>query len=380
MRGIRMEKGDKALSSNGKPSGRERVLFLDKVLMEGCEEEPRGVEVFNLNLIRDLAALGYSLTVVLDRSWAQCFRRWLGDLRVEVLWVPPGGKVFGPLLMAGGLCRRSFDALLLGNVANRLLPLVAILGWARVASRTVMIAHRTPSRRCLEFHGRSGLRVVAVNERIAGFFRDSGFDDVRVWYGVTDADRFYPEARSMDDRRFVNFCVMGKLENDWKGADTAVAALRKMDASARDRCMLHLAAYETPPEFPGENIRAYPWMPFDSIPALLREMDVMMVPSRDEGGVIRETFCQAMVQGMLTGLPQIVSDQSVLVEKLDEGGGIICRSAEEFAAAMTELAGDAEKRRVMGAEAREVALRRYVWDTQLFAGDYLSKNSSEQVS
>ena len=111
-------------------------------------------------------------------------------------------------------------------------------------------------------------------------------------------------------------------------------------------------------------------MPFDGVPDLLRRMDVMIVPSRDEG-FMRETFCQSMVQGMLTGLPVLVNDLPILTEKLDRGGGRIAATAEELAGAMEELAGDAALRARLGAEGRATALERYVWDSDWFVDEML---------
>jgi glycosyltransferase involved in cell wall biosynthesis len=106
------------------------------------------------------------------------------------------------------------------------------------------------------------------------------------------------------------------------------------------------------------------------LPDLLRTMDVMVVPSRDEE-VMRETFSQAMVQGMLSGLPVIANDLPVLTEKLDQGGGLVVRSVKEMSEAMDKLAGDPVLRRRLGEEARRTALARYVWDTEAFVDKFL---------
>ena len=42
------------------------VLFLEKVFMRPVRSEPRGVEVFNLNLIRDLAGEGIGILMISD--------------------------------------------------------------------------------------------------------------------------------------------------------------------------------------------------------------------------------------------------------------------------------------------------------------------------
>ena len=100
-------------------------------------------------------------------------------------------------------------------------------------------------------------------------------------------------------------------------------------------------------------------------------MDIMIAPSRDENEVILETFCQAMVQGMLTGLPILANDLPVLTEKLVSGGGRVFRDAAGLASLMAQTIEDCALRRRLGTEARDIALARYVWRTDVFAADYL---------
>ena len=112
-------------------------------------------------------------------------------------------------------------------------------------------------------------------------------------------------------------------------------------------------------------------MPASDIPEFVRRMDVMLVPSRDEI-VMRETFSQVIVQGMLSGLPVIASDLPVLTEKLDTGGGKVFRSPSDLADIMKDFAESATLRQEVGAKGRETALARYVWDTAVFREKYLA--------
>jgi glycosyltransferase involved in cell wall biosynthesis len=212
--------------------------------------------------------------------------------------------------------------------------------------------------------------VIAVNETIAAHYRRAGFERVEVSYGITDADLFHPPEPARDGDT-VNFCVVGDLDRAWKGADTAVAAYREMTAPVRRRSRLHLASFRNPEPTGDDGIVAHEWMPFDRMPGFLRGMDVMLVPSRDEG-VMRETFSQAAVQGMLTGLPLIVGNLPVLAEKVAGGGGMIFRDVAELARQMTELASNAELRRRLGETARRTAVGKYVWNTAEFARRHLA--------
>ena len=335
------------------------------------------MEVFNLNLVRDLASLGCVLSVVCHSTWREVIRGWINeDDSVEVLSPPSAGMdLLAGLLAAGKLAGRRFAVLLLANVANRLIPAMHLLRHRGVCERCVLIAHREPSARSLRAQKAWPSTVLAVNAQIASHFKGIGIGDVAVHYGITDADLFFPAERA-GQKGGADFCVLGYLDSAWKGADTAIAAFRAMDPELRDCSRLHLASFADPPTFPEENIRTYPWIPFKEMPEFLRSMDVMLVPSRDEL-VMRETFSQAMVQGMLTALPAVVSDLPVLAEKLDRGGGLICKELSDYSDAMNRLASDEDLRLREGGAARETALARYVWKSDVFFRRFLFPGPDE---
>ncbi len=343
----------------------QNILFIEKVLLHPAQKAPGGVELFNLSLLRDLAALGYAVTAPAHRSWAPLIEGTAaGSTPALELAALPGNLAD----MAGGLAalwqmrRRRFDLALLGNAGDRLVPLLLLL--RRLAPRFGLIAHREPSALFVRALRALPVSVTAVNGQIAAHFTRSGMAGVRVDYGILRGDLFHPPA-SFEKRSTVNFCVLGHLERPWKGHDTAVAAFERLPPDIKGQCRLHLAGFNQPPLFADGGIIAHPWQPYEQIGDFLRGMDVMLVPSRDEG-VMRETFSQAAVQGMLTGLPLIVSNLPILKEKLDQGGGLIFRDVNGLAEAMGRLAGDAPLRRRLGAEGRQTALKRYVWDTRKF--------------
>lgn len=359
----------KSSDMSANPAKAITVLFLDKVLLGPRPRNVRGVEIFNLNLIRDLAALGYKLTVPADKTWHNDISEKSGN-RAKTLLSPRGfSGVLSPWRLIKLIGRNKFDVLLLGNVANRLVPTLTLLRLRRVASRCVLIAHREPSLRCLWAQKAWPSTVVAVNKTIAGHFEKHAFPEILVSYGVADADMFFPEPGKRDEG-IINFCVIGRLDNAWKGSDTAIAAFRMLPDYIRGKCRLHLASFEKQPELGDPGIITYSWMPAKEMPAFLRRMDVMIVPSRDEE-IMRETFSQAMVQGMLSGLPLIVNRLPILEEKLDQGGGLVFSDERELSAAMERLAANADERKRMGRTARETALARYVWDTKVFAQRFL---------
>jgi glycosyltransferase involved in cell wall biosynthesis len=351
-------------------SSGKSILYLQKSLLKR-ERQPvlRGVELFDALLIRDLVAAGHHVTLPLVRCWEPLLRDHL----------PPAGCRLLPLSRFGGSAQNSLlaalfvqrhDALIIGNVGNGLVPAIKLLFALHKVGRAALIANREAAPRFVTALRRYAVRVLAVNNQIAAPFRAAGYPLVDTDYGIPNAEEFFPATEAKPADAPVDFCVVGQLDNAWKGADTAMAAFQKLPDAIRARCRLHLASFVNPPANLPPGIQIYPWLPAAEIPAFLRRMDVMLVPSRDEH-VMRETFSQVIVQGMLTGLPIIASDRPVLMEKLDAGGGLIFQTLEQFVQGLEKLASDAALRRKLGAEARRVALERYVWDTDRFIRKYL---------
>jgi glycosyltransferase involved in cell wall biosynthesis len=347
------------------------ILFLEKVFLEPCQSEARGVEIFNANLLGDLVRLGIKVTVVAHPDWARLLARRLGPAAPETVGFPGWLKgIPGAVVALWRLRRRRFSALLTGNVGDRLIPALGLIRKWGLAPRAVLLAHREPAPRFVDAQGAMPTDVVAVNRRIAKHFEGRRYGRVEVYYGVTQADRFLGPRPAKAASEPVDFCLIGDLNSAWKGADTAVEAFRLLPPAVADRCRLHLASFREPRSSGDPRILCYEWMPFDAMADFLKRMDVMLAPSRDEG-VMRETFSQAAVQGMLSGCPLIVSDLAILTEKINEGGGLVAHSPEEMAAAMGRLASDAELRVRMGEKARRVAAARYIWRTDEFVKRYL---------
>jgi glycosyltransferase involved in cell wall biosynthesis len=279
-----------------------------------------------------------------------------------------------------------YDAVIVGNPTRGLAPMLRTLRRKGLADRVTALAHRTVRRGFARSLGGDGVTVVCVNGAIAAQARGL-FPGARVVtsYGIANAGLFFPpeagrrDGGSRDSQGLipgvsvgdgvVRFGVLGKLDNPWKGAGDAIAAFGVLPDALRARCELHLASYEreaNKPEDLPDGVIAHGWMGSSTTPELLRTWDVIVVPSSSH-----ETFSQAIVQGMLTGLPVIARDLPVLAEKLDTGGGIVVEDVASMSAAMARLAGDAGLRASMGAIARETALARYVWDTGAFVRDYV---------
>jgi glycosyltransferase involved in cell wall biosynthesis len=349
------------------------ILFFDKVLIHNTRQTVvGGAELFNLSLVRDLAELGYQVTLLLCVSWKPHVQDLMGRSNVRLIFLPPirvawinAFLILPRLLIARLLGARKYDYCFLSNVGKAVAyPARTLFRWG-CFERLLIVAHRTATPYFLSALKDVPSVVVSANEQIADQFSSAGFARVENCLGVVNAERYSPrEEETSSDT--LNFAVFGSLDNRWKGADTAVEAFLSLPERVRERSHLHLAGYAgTPPTFDCPQITAYSWLSKDEAISFLRSMDVLLVPSYDEDEM-KETFSLSMVEGMLCGLPLVTSNLPVFTEKLDEGGGLTYRTLEEFVAHMTTLFDQPEIRARLANEARSVARKRYVWNTSTF--------------
>lgn len=389
------------------------VLIIEQGFLRPRGAKPvHGVELFRLNLIRALLDRGIGVTVVAEKSWGPRVEAFLQDPaaagvadakaatpKAELVLAPPIGGVTGAgfigAVRAGAKGRR-WRTVLFGNARLGMVPAMHWAQWMGLGERYVLFAHRDPGGNFLDSVATLRFDVVANSEWVAAWYRGQVPGRVSVCYGLASAERFYPRATdagaagARGDGR-THLVLLGRLPNISKGQERALAALRELPEAVRGRVHLHLASFAQPPELTDPCVTAHPWMPPDRVGEFLRGMDAMLAIST------HETFSQAIVQGMLTGLPIIASDLPVYVEKLDalagadgaasarderardvgagrpevRRGGLLCRSNAEIGAAIEVLAGDAALRARLGAEGRSIALARYVWDTDHFIREHL---------
>lgn len=113
-------------------------------------------------------------------------------------------------------------------------------------------------------------------------------------------------------------------------------------------------------------------VPYDQLPALYEAADINVIAS------FYESFCFAVLEGMASGLPHVVTATNWVPRLLgdkqadspDKGirevhGGLIVpvRDADLFAQAVIRLAGDPALRRKMGAWNRAKAEKEYGWES-----------------
>lgn len=325
-----------------------------------------GVELFRMALIRDLVARGVRVSVCAERSWKPILEEQIAG--AEMIYVRHLGGVLTSGLFASILASGNhYDTALFGNARKGLAPAMHIIHLMGVADRIVLFAHRRPGA-FMEFVNSIPFDVVANSEMVAAPYRLGAPGKVDVMYGLADAHRFTPSERQVDGPPpgdTINFCLLAKLPSVSKGMEKALNCFARLPADLKARSRLHLAAFVNEKRIDEPGVVCHRWLKSSDVPPLLRNMDIMLCLSRNE------TFSQAIVQGMLTGLPIVATPLPVYVEKLDTGAGIVCQDEDAIVGAMMELANNHDRRRAMGQAGRATALDRYVWSTDEFIRRHL---------
>lgn len=342
------------------------VLFLSpSFLSYRLHKQVRGVQLFEFQFIRELVAHGVDVTIPAERTWKPGFAEHLRGVQPTVVWTPTLRRpTWNALAAALLLPKRRYGVAYLGNVARGMLPGVELMRQRGLWSRMVVQANRAPRPAFIRAQRRWRARVVAVSADIARYFPPETSPPVEVFYGVLEADQFYPRAEPRADG-LVRFGMLGKLDTALKNVPMVLEAFRALPHAVRARAELHLIAYPSPPGDLGPGVVAYPWQAPAAVPALLRDLDALIIASDSE------TFAQGAVQAMLCGVPVISRDLPALREKLHSGAGVLFQTGAELVSAMTLVAQDANFRARAGAIGRALALERYVWDTPAFVRRYL---------
>ena len=350
------------------------ILFLDKVLTKPLKEDRlRGVELFNLLFIRDLIAEGHEVTLIIHPSWSPVIKRELPEEQSLTVLASSriGGKNLGSLAPLWRIRNQRFDSLFLANVGDGILIPYRLIQRYRMVGKTTLLAHKVPGAYFVKTL-RDDTTIVSVNRTISRPFEEARtFPVTDVYYGILNADQYYPSETPRNDGK-IKFGMLGDLDSEWKGSDTAIEAFLQLPSEIAEKAELHLAAFpQKNPKVDDPRIFIHKWMDREKVGDYLRDLDVMLTLSREIDGRMMETFCQTMVQGMLCGLPQVTTDLEIFSEKLDEGGGIVTTDEASLLAAMVDLATDAEKRNHHAKIATRIAAERYVWNSSYFTDKYL---------
>ncbi|MBX3380728.1 MAG: glycosyltransferase family 4 protein [Phycisphaeraceae bacterium] len=364
-------------------SAARSILYLAPTFLANrTRKQIRGVQIMDFQILSDLISLGHRVCVPLERSWKERFEQQLGSLanapNLEVVLVPPLRKpLFATIAAAIALRKRRFEVAILGNVARGVVPGINMMLKRGAFDRIVIQANAAPKPAFSKALAHWPARVVAVSRHVADEFptRPDG-KPIDVYYGICNPDAFTPASEQhASPPTPVRFCMLGKLDTALKGVSGVVGAFAALPADLRHSCELHLASFPQPPDEQtraawGPRVTAHPWMPASDVPAFLRTMDVLIIASASE------TYSQACVQAMLTGLPVIGRDLPAIREKLASGAGLCFENDSGLTSAMTTLARDSSLRARMGHEGRAHALSKCVWKTSEFLDRFVFPTAS----
>lgn len=345
-------------------SDRRAILVLSPTLLsEPTRADPEWRD-FDLGLLRDLAALGRPLAVPVEGDWRGAIEAPLKAAGVEVVRTPAWGRTLTTLPASAWLLRgRTFETAVLtdaGPGASAGLELLRRLG---VFDRLTLLARRRPSDGLARVLRHGSVRMLACSRFVRDQFPADLRESVTIRGGVRDAALFAPRAaEAFDPNAPVRFGLLVERDADVPGARQAMEAFSLLPAAVRARCQLEVfggaereglvrASWQ-----PG--VRAVPALSVREQAAVLPGLDVLLVPADSA-----RPFAFAAARGMLAGVPVIGSWAPTVVEMLDTGAGMACRTAEAYAAAIQALTQDRGMRARMAAEARRVALGRYVWES-----------------
>lgn len=218
--------------------------------------------------------------------------------------------------------------------------------------------------------GHDGYFVVC--EHIAAGLRRRGVEADRIYdvKNAVDTDRFHPATvpvpldsvyrRHLDglpeDRIRLGF--IGGL-HPYKGVRDLEAALSRTDAECRlivagegpDRTLLERRC--------GERAVFLGAVPYEQIPALYHEMDVLVVPSHTEG------LPRVVLEAQATGTPVVATNVGGIPEVVSDGEtGLLCEPhrPDLLATAIDRLADDPRERERLGSNGRDAVVATYTWE------------------
>ena len=203
---------------------------------------------------------------------------------------------------------------------------------------------------------------------------------VRVIYIGIDPDHFQYGERSTETGRTCQLITVGRLEDLQKNIFSLPAIVAE---ALKQGVKVHATVVGHGPDADELKARIHAQglddcftltgaLPYDQIPALLRQSDIFLMPTRFEG-------CpHALLEGMATGCAPVVSNLRGTLDRIVEDGKsgflVPLGDHEAFGAAIAGLARDPTLRNRIGAEARRTVLEKFtVADMAAAYADVLKK-------
>ena len=163
----------------------------------------------------------------------------------------------------------------------------------------------------------------------------------------------------------INLLFVGRLVKQ-KGLDVLIAALAKMDLALKWRLIL----VGDGPEWPviageaarvglADRLELRGWVRKELLPAMYREGDIFVLPSRDEG------MANALLEAMAAGLPVVatrVAGTGEVVVQNETGLLVAPEDADGLSMALGALIQDESRRAAFGREGRKRVETTFGWD------------------
>ncbi len=236
----------------------------------------------------------------------------------------------------------------------------------RLAQRLV---HRVAGRPVL----RGARTVFVLNDRVRSFVVGAGVaeTDVELLPNGVDTEAFHPA-----DRRQRAITRAGRR---WAGDDVVVlfvgrpAPKKGFDVvrASTDPAYRIVAAGTAGSQRAGTgqgqpDVELLGILPAEQLPAVYRDADVFVLPSRSEG------FPLTVQEAMASGLPVVTTDDWAYdCYRLDRSMvRLVEPTPQAVRAALRELAGSPDLRRDMGEYSRSVAVRKFSWEAHLDVLDH----------
>ncbi len=240
----------------------------------------------------------------------------------------------------------------------------------RIGARTVLFSWQNLNRRYpfpFSVGERWALRtadcLIAGTDSAAAVWREKGFRGpmpVIQQFGI-DPDFFVPANITHDGGFVIGY--VGRLVPE-KGVDVLIEAVARLPGIWRleivgqgpERAVLERLARRLNVidrvAFSGQ-------LPSVRLPALYRQLDVLVVPSRTRPNW-KEQFGRVIVEALACGVPVIGSDCGAIPDVIGEAGIIVREDdAEALTEALQDLMRDSAKRRTLAVAGRARALERY---------------------
>jgi glycosyltransferase involved in cell wall biosynthesis len=205
------------------------------------------------------------------------------------------------------------------------------------------------------------------NQDVAPILRAKGFADrpIKVIPLGVDPDRFsHAKPMGLPDVPGPRVGFVGRLE-PVKGLDVLIDAFALLsttpslviagDGPERDRLQARIGARES-------RVRIIPPVPYQDLPALLKSLDILVLPSVTILPLHREQFGRVLVEAMAAGVAVIGSSSGAIPEVIGDAGLVVPeRDPAALAAAIDRLLANSDLRQDLTERGRQRVRTRFAW-------------------